>query len=58
MFIDMTGTDANGQKARLIGAIVPQASQTWFYKLMGSEQVVDREKDAFAKFVQTATYQP
>jgi hypothetical protein len=57
MFVDMTGTDARtGQKARLIGAIVPQANQTWFYKLMGSEQIVAREKDAFSKFVQTAKY--
>ena len=56
MFIDMTGTDATGQNARLIGAIVPQANQTWFYKLMGNEPVVDREKDAFTKFVQTAKY--
>jgi hypothetical protein len=58
MFVDMTGTDPTGQKARLVGAIVPQGSQTWFYKLMGNEQLVDREKDAFAKFVQTARYQP
>ena len=57
MIIDMTGTDPNGQKARLIGAIVPQSSQTWFYKLMGSEQVVEKEKDAFSKFVQTAQRQ-
>ena len=58
MFIDMTGTDPNGQKARLIGAVVPQNNQTWFYKLMGSEPIVAREKDAFSKFVQTAKYQP
>jgi hypothetical protein len=56
MFIDMTGTDVNGQQARLIGAIVPQSSQTWFYKLMGNEQVVGREKDAFSKFVEGARY--
>lgn len=56
MFIDMTGTDATGQQARLIGAIVPQTSQTWFYKLMGSEQMVGREKDAFSKFVEGAKY--
>src|SRR5262249_25678976 len=56
MFIDMTGTDANGQQARLIGAIVAQSNQTWFYKLMGGEQVVGKQKDAFSKFVQTAKY--
>jgi len=30
--------------------------QTWFYKLMGDEKIVAREKDAFTKFVQTARY--
>ena len=57
MLVDLSGTDPRtGQKARLVGAVVPQAGQTWFYKLMGSEQVVEREKDAFSKFVQTAKY--
>jgi hypothetical protein len=57
MVVDLSGTDARtGQKTRLVGAIVPQAGQTWFYKLMGNELVVDREKDAFSKFVQTAKY--
>lgn len=57
MFVDMMGTDArSGQKARMLAAIVPQSSQTWFYKLMGDEQIVGREKDAFTKFVQTAKY--
>lgn len=54
---DLTGTDAKtGQKARLVGVILPQASQTWFYKLMGNEQVVGREREAFTQFVQTAKY--
>ncbi len=57
MLVDMSGTDARtGQKARLVGAIVPQSGQTWFYKLMGNEQVVGREKDAFEKFIQSAKY--
>jgi hypothetical protein len=57
MLVDMTGTDAKtGQKARLVGAIVPRSGRTWFYKLMGNEQVVAREKDAFTRFVQTAKY--
>ncbi len=57
MFVDMTGTDARtGQPARLVAAIVPQAGQTWFYKLMGNDQVVAQQKDAFTKFVSTAQY--
>ncbi|MBI3850758.1 MAG: hypothetical protein HY298_10870 [Verrucomicrobia bacterium] len=54
MLVDMTGTKSNdGKKARLIGAILPQGDRTWFYKILGDELVVAREKDAFIKFVQT-----
>ncbi|HYG33878.1 MAG TPA: hypothetical protein VEC99_03790 [Clostridia bacterium] len=57
MLVDMTGTDArSGQKARLVGAVVPQANQTWFFKLMGDEQLVAREKEAFSKFIQSTKY--
>lgn len=55
-FVDMTGSDANGQPVRLVAAIVPIGDQTWFYKLMGDEKAVASQKDAFTKFVQTARY--
>jgi hypothetical protein len=55
--VDFSGKDARtGQDARLIGAIVPQGGRTWFYKLMGNAQVVEKQKDAFTRFVQTAKY--
>src|ERR1051326_7307710 len=57
MLVDMSGNDARtSQKARLIGAIVPQGNRTWFYKLMGNDQVVANEKEAFSTFVKTAKY--
>jgi hypothetical protein len=57
ILVDMSGEDAkSGQKARLIGAILPRGDRTWFYKLMGDEQVAEREKPAFVKFCQTAKY--
>jgi hypothetical protein len=57
MLVDMKGTDAKTkQKARVLGVMVPQGEQAWFYKLMGDEPVVEREKDAFTKFVQTVKY--
>lgn len=57
MLVDMTGTDAKtGKKSRLIGVIAPQADQTWFYKLMGDEHIVEQQKDAFTKFIQTAKF--
>ncbi len=55
-FIDLSGTNRAGQKTRLIGAVVPQANQTWFYKLMGDPSVIEGQKDAFTKYVQTAKY--
>lgn len=55
--VEMTGTDGKtGQPAKLIGVVVPQSGQTWFYKLMGDVKVVDAQKDAFMKFVQSAKY--
>jgi len=57
VIVDLSGTDAKtGQKARLIGAVVPQAEQTWFYKLMGDEQLVAAQKEAFMKFLRSAKY--
>jgi hypothetical protein len=55
--VDMTGTDSKtGKKARLIGIIVPETSDTWFYKLMGDTQIVEQQKDTFTKFIQTAKF--
>jgi hypothetical protein len=57
MLVDMAGTDPRTQqKARLVAMIVPRAGQTWFYKLMGPEGLVEREKPAFTNFVQSARY--
>ncbi len=55
--VDLAGTDARtGKPARVIGAIVPVSGATWFYKLMGDAQVVEAEKAAFLKFLQTVKY--
>ncbi len=55
--VDITGTDSKtGKPARLVGAIVPQSGQTWFYKLMGDGAVVSAQKEAFIKFVQEVKY--
>jgi hypothetical protein len=55
--VDMNGTDTRtGQPTRLVGVVVPQSGQTWFYKLMGDAKVVESQKDAFTKFVQSVKY--
>ena len=55
--VDFSGTDARtSQPSRLVGIIVPQAGQTWFYKLMGDAKVVESQKAAFTQFVQGVKY--
>ena len=55
--IEMSGTDArSGQPAQLVGAMMTQNGQTWFYKLMGDAKVVEAQKDAFTQFVQSVKY--
>ena len=55
--VEMSGTDArSSQPASLVGATTTQSGQTWFYKLMGDAKVVESQKEAFTKFVQTVKY--
>jgi len=55
--VDFSGTDARtGQPTRLVGVIVTQPDQTWFYKLMGDTKVVESQKAAFTQFVQGVKY--
>lgn len=52
---DLKGTNARtGKPARMLAAGVPRAGETWFYKLVGDEAVVEKEKDAFVKFITSA----
>ena len=55
--VDFSGTDAKtGKPTRLVGAVVPQNGQTWFYKLMGDESILAQQTNAFVKFIQSANY--
>lgn len=50
--VDFTGT-ANGAPTRILGAIVPFAGETWFFKITGPDAVISAEKPAFLAFLQT-----
>ncbi|MEW6157541.1 MAG: hypothetical protein AB1813_08920 [Verrucomicrobiota bacterium] len=57
ILVDMIGVDPRtGQKTRVLAAIVPHSTQTWFYKMNGEEKLVGEQKAAFIKFVQSARY--
>lgn len=51
LMLDATSTD---KKRRLIVISVPGQDSTWYYKLMGDEAVVSREKENFIHFVKAA----
>jgi hypothetical protein len=50
--VDFAGS-ANGTPTRIVGAIVPTGGETWFFKLMGPDALVAKEKPAFREFLQT-----
>jgi len=49
--VDFAGTGANPQ--RILAAMVPHAGATWFFKLMGPDALVAKEKPAFLEFLHT-----
>ncbi|HEX2860944.1 MAG TPA: hypothetical protein VHN79_04865 [Lacunisphaera sp.] len=50
--VDFAGT-ANGTPTRIVGAVVPFGDETWFFKLMGPDALVVKEKSAFVDFLRT-----
>ena len=50
--VDLLGS-ANGAPTRLLGAMVPYAGATWFFKVLGPDAVVTGEKKAFLEFLKT-----
>ena len=52
--VDFVGT-ANGTPTRLLGAVLPYQGETWFFKLMGPEALVARERPAFLAFLRSVS---
>ena len=49
--VDIAGSGASAQ--RILGAMVPHNGSTWFFKLMGPDALVAKEKAAFTAFLDT-----
>lgn len=53
--IDVKGMNArSGKPARMVAVAVARGAETWFYKLLGDDAAVGKEKDAFLKFIVNA----
>lgn len=57
---DLTGViPADGKpQQRMLAAIVPQPTQTWFFKLAGPVDVVSAQKDNFDHFIHSLKFEP
>lgn len=51
-FVDLTAS-GGPQRTRLLGAIVPFEGNTWFFKMLGADAVVDAQKPAMLAFLRT-----
>ena len=46
-YVDIPGTNGN----RIVAVIVVRGKELWFFKMMGDEQLVGAQRDAFEAFV-------
>ena len=49
--VDIAGTGPDAK--RILGAMVPHEGSTWFFKLLGPDALVAKEKSAFIAFLDT-----
>jgi len=47
---------AAGHPARILGAILKQPAQTWFFKMMGDAALVEAQRPAFLDFLRTVQF--
>ena len=55
--VDYSG-ETDGKPVRIIGAILEHDGESWFFKLVGAEEIVAGETAAFRAFIQTVAPPP
>ncbi len=53
-FVDLVsdqGLQPDGAKTRVLGGIFPLPGETWFFKMMGPDQLVESQRDTFRQFL-------
>ncbi len=43
----------DGSKSRILGGIFPAGPETWFFKMIGPDALVDSQREAFKQFLQS-----
>ena len=55
-FVDLVSEEASGpdgSKTRILGGVLPLGSETWFFKMMGPDQVVEAQRESFRQFLES-----
>ena len=45
--------EKDGSKSRILGGIFPAGSETWFFKMIGPDALVEAQQETFKKFLQS-----
>ncbi|HMB70028.1 MAG TPA: hypothetical protein VKU85_11985, partial [bacterium] len=55
MLLDLAGAGASGDDERILVVLVPRGDFTWFLKMTGTYERLERERGGFESFVQSVT---
>lgn len=57
-FVDLVSAQPitpDGAKSRILGGILALPGETWFFKMIGPDQLVESQRDAFRQFLQSVS---
>jgi hypothetical protein len=55
-YIDLRGPERTGRRLRTLAVSVPRQDQTWFFKMLGTADLVGRERAHFEEFVTSVRF--
>lgn len=56
-YADVAGPESAGaRRERILGAVVPQEGQTWFFKMRGPADLIEQQKSAFEAFLRSVHF--
>lgn len=56
VLVDMSNQTGAKQSDRIIAVVLPRGGHTWFFKMLGDGALIEQQKAAFIKFVQSVRF--
>ena len=56
-YVDLIGPKKDGDQVRMLAAIVTQGDTTWYFKFLGSAELINRQKATFEAFMSSVRFQ-